>query len=104
MVGGAGFGRAPFNLGSYIGSIDLLMPEKTHGRSQRYRRGGGSLLELLRWLVAERRTQSHAIVIGVDERGDVSLADDRDRPPICRLVIGRPALTLRSRPRSPWLD
>ncbi len=54
-----------------IGPVDLPMPEKTHGRALRNRRGDGSLFELLRRFVAERRMEPHAIVVAVDERCDV---------------------------------
>src|SRR5258708_38607337 len=67
MVRGAGFGRLPVNQKLPIGSVDLLMPEKTHGRS-----GAGclhlcGLLELLRRPVTQRRVQSAAVVVLVDE-------------------------------------
>src|SRR6266436_9587044 len=50
---------------------DFLMPEKTHGRSLRHRRGVGALLELLRRLIAQRRVQPAAIVVTLDELLDV---------------------------------
>src|SRR5215510_473922 len=66
MGAGAGLGRLLFR----IGSIDLLMPEKTHARS-----GGKSvccrLLEFFRWAIAQRRVQPVAIVIVLDELLDV---------------------------------
>src|SRR5215471_20071823 len=52
-------------------TIDFPMPEKTHGRALRHRREIGSLLELLRRFVTERRVEPHAIVVAVDEPGDV---------------------------------
>src|SRR6185437_1865592 len=51
--------------------MDLLMPEKTQGRALRNLRGVGVLLELLRWLVAERRMQPDTVVVVVDEFRDV---------------------------------
>src|ERR1700716_3146800 len=47
------------------------MPEKTHGRSLRNRRGVGGVLELLRRLVTEGRMEPDAIVVAVDESRDV---------------------------------
>src|SRR5580693_522099 len=72
MVRGAGSGRLPFYIESYIGWIDLPMPEKTHGRSHRLGRGTGVLLKLLRRPVAERRMEPNAIVVAVDEHRDIS--------------------------------
>src|ERR1700679_1693649 len=71
MVRGAGSGRLPFYTESYIGWIDLPMPEKTHGRAHRLDRGAG-LLKLLRRPVAERGMEPNAIVIAVDECRDIS--------------------------------
>ena len=53
MVQGAGSGRLPCFPSLYIGSIDLLVPEKTHRRSHGYHSGVGSLFELFRRLIAE---------------------------------------------------
>src|SRR6202167_1182634 len=72
MVRGTGFGRSPVNQETHIGSKDLRMPEKTHGRSLRWCRGVGGLLELLGWPVAQRRVQAETIVVLLDERLDVS--------------------------------
>src|SRR5258708_19662481 len=47
------------------------MPEKTHGRSLRNRLRAGGLLELLRRSVTERRIETDAIVVDVDEGRDV---------------------------------
>ena len=71
MVRGTGFGRFPVNQQTHIGSKDLRMPEKTHGRSLRRRPGACSLLELLRWPVAQGRMQPETIVVLLDERLDV---------------------------------
>jgi hypothetical protein len=67
VVWGAGFGSLPFTLQSYIGSVDLPMPEKTHARILPGWRGCGGLLKRLRWFVAEPRVRPHAVVILVDE-------------------------------------
>ena len=72
---GPGSGRQPVPKsnpqGHAIGSKDLRMPEKTHGRSLRRCRGACGLLELLRWPVAQRRMQPETIVVLLDERLDV---------------------------------
>ena len=47
------------------------MPEKTHGRALRNRRGVGGLFKLLRRFVAQRRMEPPAIVVAVDENRDV---------------------------------
>ena len=57
MVRGAGLGRFPLKRKSYIGLIDLLMPEKTHARSLRCRCKCGHLLELFRRPVSQRGMQ-----------------------------------------------
>ena len=71
MVRGTGFGRSPVNQETHIGSKDLRMPEKTHGRSLRWCRGVGGLLELLGWPVAQGRMQPDTIVVLLDERLDI---------------------------------
>src|SRR4029077_17086160 len=71
MVRGAGFGRLPVSQRSHIGSIDLLMPKKTQARPVRSCGGVGRLLELLGRPVAQRRMQSAAIVVLLDEGFEV---------------------------------
>ena len=72
MVRGAGFGRLPVNQKTYIGSKDLPMPEKTHGRSMNSaRRDGDGLFELLGRPIAERGVKPLAVVITLDEVFDV---------------------------------
>ena len=72
MVRGAGFGRLPVNQRTYIGSKDLLMPEKTHGRSMNCaRRDSVGLFELLGRPIAERGVKPLAVVITLDEIFDV---------------------------------
>src|SRR5208283_479114 len=57
-----------------IGTIDSLMPEKTHACDRPCCRiGQQALLELLRRAVAERRVHSSAIVIPLEEVADVGL-------------------------------
>src|SRR5215471_6468896 len=51
-------------------TIDFLMPEKTHTRSQRNCLGCG-LFELLRRAVAQRRVQPAAIAVTIDKVFDV---------------------------------
>src|ERR1039458_5149457 len=63
-----------------IGTIDSLMPEKTHAWSRcRCRLAKQALFELLRRAVVERRVQSSAIVIALDELADVSLQSEERR-------------------------
>jgi len=71
MVRGAAFGRLPVNQKLPIGSVDLLMPEKTHCRSGASRLELCGLLELLRRPIAQRRVQPAAVVILLDELLDV---------------------------------
>ena len=79
MVRGAGFGRLPV-IQACIGLIDLLMPEKTHARSVRSCGSICRLLELLRRQVTQRRMQTRAIVVLVDERFNV-------RPQVIKIPI-----------------
>ena len=54
-----------------IGSIVLLMPEKTHGRAGGSWSGCDCPLELFGRFVAERRVQTAAIIVLFDEHPDV---------------------------------
>src|SRR5262245_12101189 len=63
MVREAGWRRLPVN----IGSIDLLMTPKTQRCAQRRCRSGGNPLEFLWRTVTQRRMQSTAVVILIDE-------------------------------------
>ena len=67
MVREAGFGRLPVRQESDIGSIDLLMPKKTHGRPFPSWGGVCRSLEFLRRLIAQRRMQSAAVVVLLDK-------------------------------------
>src|SRR5216684_6338007 len=71
MGRGAGFGRLPVTQRSHIGSIDLLMPKKTHACPIRSWGGVCGLLELLWRPVAQRRMQPAAIVVLLDEGFEV---------------------------------
>src|SRR5580693_4397779 len=71
MGRGAGFGRLPVLQKLPIGSKDLPMPEKTHSRSRRDRHCCLDLLKLLRWPIAQSRVQPAAVVIPINELGDV---------------------------------
>ena len=71
MVWGAGFGRLPFTQRFYIGSIDFPMPKKTQARPFRGCDRVCRLLELLWRTVAQRRMQSTAIVVLLDEGFEV---------------------------------
>ena len=54
-----------------IGSIDLLMPKKTHRRSRASSLRLGGPLELLGGPIAQRRMQAAAVVVALDEVFDV---------------------------------
>jgi hypothetical protein len=54
MSRGAGYGRFPALRRAYIGSKDLLMPEKTHSCPCRNCALVKGCFELLRWPVAQR--------------------------------------------------
>ena len=56
------------------------MPEKTQGRSRRIYLGPRALFELLRWPIAQRRVQSAAVVIPLNELLDV-------RPQMVEILI-----------------
>ena len=55
----------------HIGSKDLRMPKKTHGRSSRSCLGRGNLLELLRRPITQGRVQPAAILVALDKLFDV---------------------------------
>ncbi len=71
MVRGAGCGRLLVQQPLPIGSIDLLLPKKTHRRSGASRLRPGGPLELLGGPIAQRRMQTAAVVVALDEVLDV---------------------------------
>ena len=78
MVRGAYFDRLAVHQPLPSGSVDLLMPEKTHGRSRASCLRPRGPLELLGGPITQRRMQAAAVIVGLANAESSSRPDRRD--------------------------